>query len=73
MIVPNTTELVRRQSIAYFVNVNGDCVVDPQEVVPHAHSKYPPITAKQHLMAKHLASMGITANDKDSNNVYKEL
>lgn len=53
----------RRQSIAYFCNVNPDCVVDPADLTssgdtdtPPPH--YSPITAKEHLMSKHLASMG---------------
>ena len=45
----------RRYSMAYFVNVNGDTLVEP---LGSAAAKYAPITAKDHLMAKHLASMG---------------
>ena len=50
----------RRQSIAYFCNMNADCVVDPKDLDPEQSSHYPPITAKEHLMSKHLASMGET-------------
>jgi isopenicillin N synthase-like dioxygenase len=45
----------RRQSIAYFVNINGDSIVSP--LTPS--TKYPPIRASDHLMAKHLRSMGV--------------
>ena len=65
----------RRQSIAYFCNVNGDCIVDPRDLFVNNKNKnkntdhgeeeqqqhqplYPPITAMEHLMSKHLASMG---------------
>ena len=48
----------RRQSIAYFCNVNGDCLVDPRDLIPDETPHYPPITAWEHLIKKHLASMG---------------
>jgi isopenicillin N synthase-like dioxygenase len=70
VILPSTMK--RRYSIAFFVNINGDCVVEPLD---SCHSmddddqkKYPPITAKEHLMAKHLASMG----DDDGQEVEEE-
>lgn len=50
------TIIERRQSIAYFCNLNGDAIVEPMGNNP---PKYPPITAKEHLMAKHLASMSL--------------
>jgi hypothetical protein len=40
--------------MAYFVNINGDALV---QALGGGSSKYPPITTKEHLMAKHLASM----------------
>jgi isopenicillin N synthase-like dioxygenase len=55
----------RRYSMAFFVNINGDTVVEPLDSCRSMDDdddddkkKYPPITAKDHLMAKHLASMG---------------
>jgi isopenicillin N synthase-like dioxygenase len=49
----------RRQSMAYFCNVNGDTIVSPLATTCRNHPpKYEPISAKEHLMAKHLASMG---------------
>jgi isopenicillin N synthase-like dioxygenase len=50
----------RRQSMAFFHNINADHVV---ECIPTCKSatnpaKYPPIVAFDHLMEKHLASMG---------------
>jgi isopenicillin N synthase-like dioxygenase len=47
----------RRQSIAYFCNVNGDTIIEPLGGSANDSKHYPPITAKDHLMAKHLASM----------------
>lgn len=59
--MPATAAKERRYSMAFFVNINGEtlvegfesCLDDEMDVL-----KYPPITAKSHLMAKHLASMG---------------
>jgi isopenicillin N synthase-like dioxygenase len=49
----------RRQSMAFFHNINADTVV---ECIPTCAGeegpKYAPITAFDHLMQKHLASMG---------------
>ena len=50
----------RRQSMAFFHNINADHVV---ECIPTCKSadnpaKYAPITAFDHLMEKHLASIG---------------
>jgi len=49
----------RRYSMAFFVNINGDTMID---ALTGEKSKYPPISAKNHLMAKHLASMGKVLN-----------
>jgi isopenicillin N synthase-like dioxygenase len=49
----------RRNSIAFFVNVNGDCVVDPADIRPDEKPKHAPIMAEVHLMTKYLKSMGI--------------
>jgi isopenicillin N synthase-like dioxygenase len=49
----------RRNSIAFFVNVNGDCVVDPADIRPGEKPKHAPIAAEVHLMTKYLKSMGI--------------
>lgn len=61
--MPSTDALEQRYSMAYFVNVNGDAVIEPLPSCVTGDSqrtaiKYPPITAGDHLMAKHLASMG---------------
>jgi len=47
-------------SIAFFVNMNGDAHVEPMAscVDDKNPAKYPGITAGQHLLNKHLASMG---------------
>ena len=48
----------RRQSIAFFHNINGDCVVSSIETcLENGESKYEPIVAKEFLMMKHLASV----------------
>ena len=49
----------RRYSMAFFVNINGDTMID---ALTTDKGKYPTISAKDHLMAKHLASMGIKSN-----------
>jgi len=48
----------RRQSMAYFCNLNMDADVEviPTCVSPSSPSKYPPTKAGAHLMAKHQAS-----------------
>jgi isopenicillin N synthase-like dioxygenase len=65
--MPSTDALEQRYSIAFFVNVNGDAVIEPlQSCIDYdggdSSSKYPPITAGEHLMAKHLTSMGETVD-----------
>lgn len=57
----------RRQSMAFFVNINGDFLVDPRDL-GYQDPKYPPISAKDHLMQKHLKSMGYEAKEKDGDN-----
>lgn len=56
----------RRQSMAFFCNVAGDTLVVPMATCVDAEhpARYPPITAREHLMAKHLASMGVTPDDE---------
>ena len=58
---------LRRYSMAFFVNVNGDTLIEP--IVGHSKekSKYKPITAKDHLMAKHLASMNQNEDKGEQN------
>lgn len=55
----DTGEPERRYSMAYFVNINGDTMID---ALTTDNGKYPTISAKDHLMAKHLASMGIASS-----------
>lgn len=54
----------RRQSIAFFVNMNGNATVLPfQSCVDEEHpSLYKPIKASEHLMQRHLQSMASKAN-----------
>eukprot|EP00980_Cylindrotheca_fusiformis_P028973 scaffold22681_cov146-Cylindrotheca_fusiformis.AAC.5 len=63
--MPATTAMERRYSMAYFVNINGDSLVEPLDSCTDSNNneeeerskRYPPILARDHLMAKHLASM----------------
>jgi len=50
----------RRQSIAFFHNINHDHLVEtiPTCLSADGKSKYQPITAWDHLIEKHLASVG---------------
>ncbi|KAG3192408.1 hypothetical protein PC128_g10549 [Phytophthora cactorum] len=50
----------RRQSIAFFHNINADTVVEciPTCQSPENPAKYPPVLAGEYLMAKHNAAMG---------------
>ncbi|KAG2919964.1 hypothetical protein PC115_g9943 [Phytophthora cactorum] len=50
----------RRQSIAFFHNINADTVVEcmPTCQSPETPAKYPPVLAGEYLMAKHNAAMG---------------
>ena len=49
----------RRQSVAFFHNINGDTVVETIDSCKDegGGSKYEPIVAKEFLMMKHLASV----------------
>ena len=50
----------RRQSIAFFVNINGDAYVEtlPTCIDEEHPLKYEPITAGQYVLDKYLKSMG---------------
>ncbi|KAF4129209.1 2OG-Fe(II) oxygenase superfamily [Phytophthora infestans] len=50
----------RRQSIAFFHNINADTVVECISTCqsPEDPAKYPPVLAGEYLMAKHNAAMG---------------
>lgn len=50
----------RRQSIAFFHNINADHVVEtiPTCITPENPAKYEPVTAFDLLMQKHRASVG---------------
>lgn len=58
VVIPSDQDFTRRrQSLAYFHNVNRDAIIevlvkDEAEVVKHA-----PVVAGEFLMQKHLASM----------------
>ena len=41
-----------RYSIAFFLEVDPDAVVDPRDVVPDAEPKYPPVTCGEYLAAR---------------------
>lgn len=68
VVMPATHAMERRYSMAYFVNVNGETLIEPLPSCRNGENhkdiamKYPAITAREHLMAKHLASMGETAD-----------
>jgi isopenicillin N synthase-like dioxygenase len=70
VIIPNDSGPVsRRQSMAFFVNVNGDTLIQPISTCVTAdwltNVKYAvPVTARQHIMNKYLASMGIDINEQ---------
>eukprot|EP00521_Asterionellopsis_glacialis_P007734 CAMPEP_0195282952 /NCGR_PEP_ID=MMETSP0707-20130614/1647_1 /TAXON_ID=33640 /ORGANISM="Asterionellopsis glacialis, Strain CCMP134" /LENGTH=351 /DNA_ID=CAMNT_0040342037 /DNA_START=52 /DNA_END=1107 /DNA_ORIENTATION=+ len=60
VIVPGPDKRsARRTSMAFFVNMNGDALIETIESCVDAKepAKYEVITAKDHIMAKHLASM----------------
>jgi isopenicillin N synthase-like dioxygenase len=50
----------RRQSIAFFHNINADTTVEciPTCQSPESPAKYPPVLAGEYLMTKHRAAMG---------------
>ena len=67
----STKDLERRFSMAYFVNINGDALVETLDSCQDENgipNKYGPILAKDHLMAKHLASM-----EEEAPNGHSEL
>jgi len=71
VVMPSTKARERRYSMAFFVNINGDTPIEPLKCcrgddTGDFRSDGRVITAGEHLMAKHLASMGITA-DEDGN------
>ena len=64
VVMPSTKARERRYSMAYFVNINGDTPIEPLKCCRgndsgSFNSDGRVITAGEHLMAKHLASMGI--------------
>ena len=68
VIMPSTEAQERRYSIAYFVNINGDTPIEPLKCCrgQERDGDGRVITAGEHLMAKHLASMGITADSDNA-------
>ena len=67
--MPSTNAFEQRKSIAFFCNVNGDTVIEPLQSCrtdDDVDKQYPPVTARQHLMAKHLASMSVVTMDSES-------
>jgi isopenicillin N synthase-like dioxygenase len=56
-----TTSTKRRQSLAFFHNINRDAVVECLLLTDNAVAKHKPIIAGDFLMQKHLASIGSTA------------
>jgi len=69
VVMPATKAQERRYSMAYFVNINGDTPIEPLKCCRSSdddvHKNGRVITAGEHLMAKHLASMGIVMDDDD--------
>jgi len=73
VVMPSTEARERRYSMAYFVNINGDTPIEPLGccrgdggALHNTNGRV--ITAGEHLMAKHLASMGIVAGDDARSN-----
>lgn len=54
---PEGSNWGRRQSIAFFYNLNPDARVSVLQIAENEEPKYPPIVAGDFLMEKHLASM----------------
>lgn len=78
--MPSTNAMERRYSMAYFVNVNGDTLIEPltscrddgdDDSANGDNAKNHKITAGEHLMAKHLASM--SAAGETSSSSHDEL
>jgi isopenicillin N synthase-like dioxygenase len=65
VVVPNSKDEVlsenRRQSIAFFVNINGDAIVETIPSCVHEGNpiRYEPIQAGQYVLEKYLKSMGM--------------
>lgn len=73
VVMPSTKARERRYSMAYFVNINGDTPIEPlrccrgdSETTKTTSGGRRVITAGEHLMAKHLASMGITMDGDET-------
>jgi isopenicillin N synthase-like dioxygenase len=77
VVMPSTGALEERYSMAFFVNVNGETVIQPLSSCldddEESSNKYPSILAREHLMAKHLASMGEAIVRAESQSVSDEL
>jgi isopenicillin N synthase-like dioxygenase len=78
--MPSTDDFQQRFSMAYFVNINGDAIVETMDSCKddkdgQKTTKYGPILAKDHLMAKHLASMQdhVIEEHKSHRSAEKEL
>jgi isopenicillin N synthase-like dioxygenase len=76
--MPSTDANERRYSMAFFVNINGDTLIEPLKSCTDdegdaASTKYPVISAGDHLMAKHLASMGETRETVNTKTISDEL
>ena len=54
---PSFRPLPPRQSMAFFVNVRGDCLVDPSDI-SSSSTIYKPVLARNYILEKHLASLG---------------
>ena len=71
VVMPATEAREQRYSMAYFVNINGDTPIEPLKCCrgssndENVHTNGRVITAGEHLMAKHLASMGMGMEDDD--------
>jgi len=68
VVMTSTEALERRYSMAFFVNINGDTPIETLKCCrgsDDVHKNGRVITAGEHLMAKHLASMGIVTDDAE--------
>lgn len=76
VVMPSTEAQERRYSMAYFVNINGDTPIEPLKCCRGrekdgngaglVRNEGRVITAGEHLMAKHLASMGIKSDSDNA-------
>lgn len=67
--VEATAMAQRRQSIAYFCNVNGDTIVQPMStcIEPGQYTDiYDAVVARDYLMTKHLSSMAADVDHRTS-------